>query len=264
MFESMTATEWMGVIGAAAWTPHLWLLIKKIVEKPSIQIITSQNVELGYTILGPIFNFHLAFAIQNKDIVATSLQVRIIHEDGDKKVFQWKAVQQNLMEVSAPDGSILPYKKQNSVLAIKLNQKNIEERFVQFQLPPFEAQKDQHEREVLDFISFEQAKDNFSTSTTMESKEMQNLISYIKQQFSWKAGRYSVEIEITSDEAFTVTGDRYEFLLSPQDISKLEANKELIEQHYRTAVFLDHEQGQDENATFPKWNWVNPTLKQIK
>ena len=94
-----------------------------------------------FTTLGSIFNLHLAFSVKNKDIVISSLKIKLKHETGGEKDFEWQGIQQHVMKLKAPDGSVLPYDKDQSVLAIKLNQKDIDERFIQFQERPFINEK---------------------------------------------------------------------------------------------------------------------------
>lgn len=83
----MNLIDTLAILGALAWTPHLFALIKNYVNKPEIRIITPRTVTVGFTSLGSIFNLHLAFAVKNKDIVITAIKIRLKHDHGEEKNF---------------------------------------------------------------------------------------------------------------------------------------------------------------------------------
>ncbi len=79
----MKFIDWIAILGALAWTPHLLSYIRSLLTKPEIQIITPRTVSLGFTSYGSIFNLNLAFSVKNKDIVISSISIRLKHESGD-------------------------------------------------------------------------------------------------------------------------------------------------------------------------------------
>jgi hypothetical protein len=65
----MELIDFIAILGALAWTPPIFKLVKKRLTKPEVTIITGNNGEIGFTSLGNIFNLRLAFAVKNHDIV---------------------------------------------------------------------------------------------------------------------------------------------------------------------------------------------------
>jgi hypothetical protein len=61
------AAFWLGAIGAAAWLPQIFAWIAKIIAKPSVRILPGASVELGFNMLGPIFNFPIVILVKHKD-----------------------------------------------------------------------------------------------------------------------------------------------------------------------------------------------------
>lgn len=253
----MKLLDWLAILGALAWTPHLVLLIRHWITTPEVRIITSRVVELGFTTFGSIFNLHLAFSVNHKDVVVSSLKIRLKHDSGEEKFFEWQGIQQQVMKMRTPDGSVLPYEKEPSVLAMKLNVKDIEERFIQFQETSFQSGKYRLESNVVKNIVYLRSQDNYDPEIFMKSQETQELFSYIRQAFSWKAGTYLVTIELESPEKFKIVDNNYEFILTPADIEEIAKNKNEIEHEYRNILVPQGDQYEP-----VKWNWRNPVLKK--
>ena len=255
----MKLIDWIAIIGALAWTPHLISIIKKYITKPEVRIISNRSGELGFTTFGPIFNVRLAFSVKNHDIVVSGLKVRIIHENGEEKVFEWQGIKQQVLKMTAPDGSVMPYEKENSVLAIKLNQKEIEERSIQCRETAFINGKDEYETKAIKRMTYLKDQGEFEKEEFRKSQEMTDLYGYIKHSFSWKSGVYKAVIELESPESFDLVDNEYEFTLTPIDIEELDKNKSQIE--------IDYGRNTQGNGNQEKlnavWNWRNPILKKL-
>jgi len=254
----MKLIDWIAILGALAWTPHLISLIRNWLTKPEIRVITPQAVSLGFTTYGSILNLHLAFSVKNKDVVISALKLKLKHESGGEKHFEWQGIHQHLMKMKAPDGSVLPYEKEQSVLAMKLNQKDIEERFIQFHETSFKQEKYAKESQGLKNIAYLKSQNKYDPQEFMKSQDMQDLISFIKQSFYWKVGTYTVTVEVESPEDFNIVDNEYSFSLTPLDIEDLEKNKEFIEHDYKNILVP---QSEEEYKTV-EWQWKNPTLQQ--
>jgi len=255
----MKLIDWIAILGALAWTPHLFSLVKNMITKPEVRIITPRIVELGFTTLGSIFNLHLAFSVKNRDLVISSLKIHLVHENGEEKIFDWQGIQQHVMRMRAPDGSVLPYEKEQSVLAMKLNEKDIEERFIQFQEASFQISKYDFENKAVKKITYLKNQKKYEPEEFMKSQEMQDVINFVKHSFSWKAGVYTFTIEVQSPEQFKLVDNRYQFTLTPVDIEELEKNKNEIEHDYKYQMVPQD----DEEYTKVNWNWRYPSLRKL-
>ena len=67
-------TLYLSILGALAWLPEIIKLIKNIINKPKISIISDKNLELGFTLYGPIINLGLAFSSERKDALITKIK----------------------------------------------------------------------------------------------------------------------------------------------------------------------------------------------
>lgn len=251
----MKLIDWVAVLGALAWTPHLLAMFKQWLTKSKIRVITHRNAEIGFTTHGPIFNIRLAFAVVHKDIVVSDLKIRLRHESGEEKIFEWQGITQQVGKMTTPDAGVMPFEKEQSVLAIKLNQKEIEERFIRCQEASFIASKQEYESKAVKKIEYLKAENKYEPMTFLREQEMTELYSFNKHAFPWKQGKYSVTIEIQSPEKFEIVDNNREFLLSHLDIEQLSKNKDLIEEDYKR-MLLGTQEGEKEIF----WKWCNPVL----
>lgn len=251
----MKIIDWVAILGALAWSPHLFSLIKSYLTKPEVRIITQKIAEIGFTTYGPIFNMRIAFSVKNHDVVISNFRIKVTHESGEEKTYEWQGLKQQVMKMHTNDGPI-PYEKENSVLAIKLNQKEVEERIIQCQEISFIAGKRSIEDKALKRFSFDREQEGYDPLKFLKCQESIDVYNYIKHAFSWKAGKYKVVFELESPEAFNIVDNEYEFALMPMDIEELEKNKESIEQDYINSFVLN------DNPAYKQvyWKWRNPSI----
>lgn len=251
----MKLIDWIAILGALAWAPHLIGVLKSWILKPKVRIITQKSVEIGFTTSGPIFNVRLAFAVENKDIVVSDIKIMLKHDSGEERVFEWQGITQHLGKMKMPNLGEMPYEKEHAVLAVKLNQKDIEERFVRFQEPTFINSKREYEKKAMRKMEYLKAEGKYDKSRFLREQEMTDLYSFNKQAFPWKQGRYTVTIEMQSPEKFIVIDNVREFDLTPVDIDCLEKNKKLLEIDYERMIL-----GIDEEDDEFEWQWCHPVL----
>ena len=251
----MKIIDWVAILGAMAWLPHLILFLKSYLTKPEVRIITQKSTEIGFTTLGPIFNMRIAFSVKNHDLVISNLKAKITHDNGEVKLFEWQGIKQQVLKMNTSEGSI-PYEKENSVLAIKLNQKDVEERIIQLRVNNYLEAKKKIEDIAIKKLSFTKEQDNYDPIDFLKTQEAKDLYSYIKQAFSWKTGTYKVKYEIESPDKFNLVGNNYEFSLTPLDIEDLEKNREIIEQEYINSFVSEKHEKHKEVS----WKWVYPSI----
>lgn len=249
------ATDWIAVIGALAWTPYIFGTINQWLTKAKIRVITQKTAEIGFSTLGPIFNIRIACSVEHKDIVISDMKIRLRHESGEEKLFDWQGITQHVGKMTAPGAGVMPIEKENTVLAVKLNQKDIEERQIRCQEASFIATKQGYEETATKKMAYLKSEDKYDVNTFLREPEMTELYSFIRYSFPWKQGKYSLSIEFKSPENFYIVDSKREFLLSHLDIEELSKNKEIIEESYRRELA-----GVKEGEVDLVWQWRYPTL----
>ena len=254
----MEFIDLIAILGALAWLPHLISLARYWFTRPEVTIITPKSAQLGFTNFGPIFNVPIAFAVKNHDIVISNFRVSIIHESGEERFYEWQGLMQHMGKIQTNEGPI-PYDKENSVLAIKLSQKEVEERFVRFQEMSFVADKHCLEDKVIKRLSYARDQKGYELLNFIDCQEFTEVYSYIKQSFSWRPGKYKVIFDLSSSEEFSLVDNKYEFTLTPIDIEELERNKDSIRQSCIN-TFVTGDSPDYKNIS---WNWRYPSIRKL-
>ncbi len=252
--------EILAIFGALAWLPHLLKMIKNKFIQPVIRIVTQRTAEIGYTTLGHIFNIKIAFACKNKDVVISGIKVKLKHESGDEKLLSWQGITQRFGEFKSAEGSSIPWEKEQTVLAIKLNPRDIEERSIRFQDDDYLLKKEDHENKIVKKHSHLRKNVNLKFEEIKSLEEYQDLETFIKQSFNWKVGKYTVTFILQSPENFKLLDNIYTFEINALDIDAFEKNKEFISETYFNIFNLII--NPEYKAKSVTWNWRYPILKK--
>jgi hypothetical protein len=256
----MTIFEGAAILGALAWIPYLFKIVRDAITRPEIRIIAQRTMEVGYTPLGPIMNLRIAFSVRHRGIVISSIKIRLKHESGEEKTFSWQGIVQRLFQVVPREVPPIPMEKELSVLAIKLNEKEVEERYIRFQEDDYHTNREIYESKAVKKLTYLKEKGTFSPDEFLQSEEMKDVTSFMKHWFNWKQGKYTMTFEVESPEKFSLKDNLYEFSLNPLNIELLETNKEFIPLSYEDQFKIGMEGYQPHKIN---WNWVNPLVKKM-
>jgi hypothetical protein len=250
----------IAVVGALAWIPPIFIGVRAWLTKPSIRVITQPTPEIGYTTLGPILNLRVALTVVHKDIVITGIRLVVTHESGDQTPFSWRGVVQRMGTMTYPEVGAVPFEKELNVLAMKVSQKDVEERFVRFQNLDYLHKKAHLEATTLKEMAHLRKTGSFEAEKFLASQGMADVYSFVRQSFVWKPGSYRLRIELESPDAFNVKDDEYSFSLTPLQIQNLSDNLQFIETYYSNEVYpsqADHKPRQ-----IP-WKWTYPDMQLV-
>ena len=256
----MTIIDGIAILGALAWLPHLIKMIRDVITRPAVRIIAQRTVEIGYNTLGPILNLRVAFSVCHRDIVISSIKIKLIHESGNEKVLSWQGIIERLGQLNTPEGGPIPWEKERSVLAIKLTEKEIEERLIRFHEDNYHTQNSIYESKVMKKLTYLKGKGEYEPDNFLKSEEMKDHCSFIEHWFNWKQGRYTVIFEVNSPEKFILKDNKYQFSLNPLNIESLEVNKDLIALSYEDIFKWGIEGYKPHNVN---WNWAYPILERV-
>ncbi|MCF3650970.1 hypothetical protein [Synoicihabitans lomoniglobus] len=246
-----TSFEWIAIAGALAWFPHALIAVRYFISRPEITIITERAPEIGFTSLGPILNLRIAFSVKYKATVVSDIRIRIRHESGDERVFGWQGITHRMLQMGNPGGNPIPFEKELSVLAIKISEKDIEERHIRFQELKFIHDKEQLIPAAVKEINHTKNLNN-PPCEPKDTAAVRDLITFAQQSLIWKAGTYRATFELKTPEKCAILGSSKSFTLSPEEIRNLENNKDLIDQNI-SAVANSTSDPEKLN-----WQWVYP------
>lgn len=249
------------VITAGAWLTSLYSLHLVLKEKriqPEVYVMNGENIVIGFNVDGPLIYLNLAFSVKCNDLIVDGFKIMLEHEDGEMKTFKWKGMNQTFSATTTLDGGFMATGKESSVLALKLNQTDIVERFIRCQEPSFVFKKEKLVVELNKKIRLEREKSVFDLAGIIESKEILELKDCITQSFNWKKGKYIITVELKSPEKFKILNDRFYFSLSRAEVETLTSNKEEI---IKSIVFdLTKDSGDSGSNPKPEWRLARVQL----
>lgn len=251
----MKPEEIAAYIGAAAWLPQIatWLYHKFI--RPSVRLVPNQYAEAGFTSFGPIFNLRMAFFAENKDLVIDGMELTLRHEDDDTRVLRWAGLGETFSEITDAAENKQIVGRDQSPIAIKVGTQSFLEKFVRFQeLCYHEGDRPLIQALAAHFNYLKQSKPETYVADSLASKELFSLLEARKKSFWWKAGRYDVEVKLTSPQTFNLLSSHFHFELTKNDISLLEKNVTAIETDLRNIISSNLP---DFQAQPLYWNWAN-------
>ncbi|MBE4731023.1 hypothetical protein HJ166_11770 [Vibrio parahaemolyticus] len=161
--------------------------------------------------------------------------------------------------MTTADAGSVPFEKEQSVLAIKLNQAYIEERFIRFQDIAFLSTKRDYENKAIKRVTYLKSENKYDPESFLRDQEMTELYNFNKHAFPWKEGQYTVTIEVQSPEKFVLNDNVLVFSLSAVDIEELAKNRNVLEADYKRQV-MGHVEGQEDIV----WQWRNPVLDKAQ
>ncbi|MEO2081475.1 MAG: hypothetical protein ABGW88_08095 [Leeuwenhoekiella sp.] len=110
----------LAILGALAWTYPLVIWISNLFTKTKLEVINHKQLDIGYTTNGPIINIDLAFSAIDKDAFIRAVSIKLEHENKENIELQWEWFEEVLLEMDIPDSGIVPYRKNQKAIAIKV------------------------------------------------------------------------------------------------------------------------------------------------
>jgi hypothetical protein len=248
-------------IGAAAWLPQIGTLVYRRIVRSRVRILPERQVEIGYTILGPIVNIRLAFATATKDAVLDHVNVLLRHEDGETKPLAWVSYSETFSEITdTASGNRQRIERDQPAIALKLSTVLLTEKFVRFHDAKYQAEQRERFGEVLAQYNYLKGNDPKYRTKIMETRENFDLMEQHKSGFSWKPGKYNLSFALRSPDRAKLRDAEFEFVLQQSDIDALRSNLALIPTFYRNLVMSDVEGYKIEPLS---WEWRNMYLRPL-
>lgn len=248
----MTLTDFLAIIGALSWLYPLIMWLDKRLTKTQLEIINHKQLQIGYSSFGPIINIDLAFSATKEDAFVKEISIILKHESNQTENFKWEWFEENLMEIQMPDtGGIVPYKKNQKAVALKVLTNTLTEKKVGFQKPVFHDHYSEQYQKTFE-INQNIISKGGNINELRRSKEYNDFENLLRNNFIWKVGKYQGLITCKVANNKDTFNREIEFFLTSLDIRKLENNIQLcldtLENHFII-----------QNPEFNVfWNWANP------
>lgn len=258
---NMNSTEIAAYLGAMAWIPQVLKWIYKIFTKPLITVIPEEFVSVGFTSWGPIFNLRLSINVDRKDTFIDFIGVRLLHEDGSTHFLKWAGMTEFFSEVKNDRGESQTVQRDVVPISLKLSTLSIVERYFRFQDAGFIDANRIKLDELTEHQMYMKKHDPSYHDAFLKSKNFEDYLKFFREQFWWKAGKYTVSFIVRSPAKVKVLKSTFEFQLTQDNIDNLKNNlnelKVPIENYIKKGVpnFVE--------LPMPIFTWLNPALKKL-
>lgn len=245
----------LAVLGALAWIPQLFVLIRNYFTKPVVKIISSNQLEIGYTTYGPIINTSLALVAEKQKALIEKIEIELTHENNDTQKFTWKWFEETLHVVDLPNsGGTMPTRKNQTAIAVNILENELIEKKIGFQQNTF--QNDQKVKEQLcteDLINLIQG--GKERSDLKANKSYNDLRTLYENGFNWKVGEYTIKYNVFENGINTPFTLESKFKITALDVTNLKSNiTNCLSEVDR--IYLD------EDIEFPSWNWAYVSVEK--
>lgn len=253
----MKPEEIAAYIGAAAWAPSIIGKIREYIVKPNLRLIPNSFGEISYTSSGPIINFQMAFAVESKDLILDGLTVKVAHEDGEERWFQWHGLAETISQVSDATGVKEIVRKDQVPIAIKILTSNLLEKFVRFQEPRYHARDNDLAQPLIALLDFtrQQNPQNYAAEV-LRSQPFDAAVRHRQDWFCWKEGRYDVTLVPSALQPFKAIDSRFSFSLSADNIATLRRNLPILRDDLEQII-------SNGRQTQAPWQWVNVQFRKM-
>ena len=190
----MTFYDLLAILGALAWLPFIIQLIREKLKKPKLKIIPDNQIEIGFTTYGPIFNINLAFLSENKSALITKIDLELIHESNEKTEFTWIWFEESLLQLDLPQAPI-SYKKNQKAIALNVEENVLVEKKIGFQSIKFKEESDRLIK-ILNEDSMNIKNSGKALVELKSSSSYNNILDFAQNSFSWKVGIYEAKFKV--------------------------------------------------------------------
>lgn len=259
---NMNSTEIAAYLGAMAWIPQLLKWGYRAVTKPVITITPEKNASISFNAFGPVFNLRLSINVDRKDTVIDFIGIKLIHEDGATHNLEWSGMTEFFSEVKNDKGESQIVQRDVVPISVKLSTLSIIERYFRFHDAAFADSNKIKLDELTEHQMYMKKNDPNYHDAFLKSKNFEDYLKFFREQFWWKAGKYTVRFIVRSPAKIKVTAESFEFRLTQDNVDSLKNNlneiRNPIENYIKKGVqgFVEH--------PFPIISWINPALRKIK
>jgi len=249
----MTPAEIASYIGAAAWLPQIVYFLNWA-SKTRIQFYPANQCEIGFTLLGPIFNVRTAL-YSSKDIIIENLEAQLIREDGTSYDFSWAGITETFSQILNQSGN-QTIQRDYSPLIFRLTPLSTLEYFIRFQQKNFLEKKIEIVSNLLKKDGDLKIEGNYCIDKLIDSDEFKAFEIFLKDFFWFIPGKYKFLFNIKASTKIKLIKNEYEFNLDDTNIKILRQNLSLVKDAVKNII-------EPKNFPQPFFSWVMPINKKL-
>ena len=260
MSINLNTTDVIAYLGAAAWIPQIITWGYNAITKPVLTITPDRTVSIGHTIFGPIFNLRLSINVDKKDTLIDFIGIEVQHESGAKHTLEWTGMTEFFSEVknSAGDNQII--QRDIVPISVKLSTLSLIERFFRFQDSSFISVNKVEVDKLTEHQQFMRKKNAAYHDDFLNSKEVDAYIKFMRSNFYWQAGSYSVSFLVRSPAPSKLQPCKYQFKLTQDNVDMLKNNLDEVKADIEH--FIKKGDVPDFDGKPGNWGWCSVNLNK--
>lgn len=250
----------LGIIGAAAWVPHIITWLHKLIAKPKLRFVPQDIIQIGYLLQGPVLIETFAIKTSGKDALIEKIKATVVHESGDKHEFYWKFLTEMGPQITTTSGDITAkLSKMQAAIALPVSVVGLAERTILFQDTDYEKRLNSlHARLKEKATHLEKTQREKYKQEIDKTEELQKVLDFIKREFYWKQGKYDIFLNVHETSLKKSHPEHFGFELASADIEQLERNIEETQNFFKDLII--YKDSKPEEIPRRIWNWVYPSF----
>ena len=246
-------------IGAAAWAPQVLGWLAKHLTKPTLKIISAPTVSVGYSNLGPLVFLNASISADKTDALIERISLETVHEKGDSRVLTWTWLTETPLQLAAPTGEMMDFRKSQPAIALKVSTLSLTEKVIGFQDAEWLSKQEQVSARLLEQLNY--IKDQAGSQPTglpeslARSKEFRELLQFFQDSMYWREGQYEFRVSLKEIGLRAPYVRRFSVKLPRADVESLRKNTQVVEEQWRA-----HAAG---TAFKPVFSFANPQIKAL-
>ena len=225
-------TDIVALVGAAAWLPQLWRLL----QRPRVTPIVGGQIEVGFTILGPLFNPKIAFRTERRPALVTGIDYSVRHERGQVTDFRCVQLIEHGSQSESSSGETAVHQRAQDVVAIVL-------------VPTMIVERKTVSREISCWQNLERL--NIALGRAVDrlrgpgaawirdverSAEYVEIRQFLVDAFVWQPGEYTVRCTVTVAGQRSRPTCEFRFVLGETAVAALRENTATLEHNFRESL----------------------------
>lgn len=216
----------LALFGAGAWIPTIWQWL----QKPDVQIVSGEVLEVSYMEFGGVLNIACAFVSLGKAALIEDLSLQLEHEDGSRLQFFCVGLIDTTSAQSS-SGERVSWDRQSRVHTIALGKDSSLERMVWFRDRALAAPlRALYERVVPLSERLRETEGDGWRDAMRRSQEFDEYRRTVRDGQPWRRGTYSAVLQIKVRQLGELVQHRFSFSLSDADIRAISSNLRPIDE----------------------------------
>ena len=257
----MTPGDIAAYIGAAAWLPQIGVWAYGALTTPKLKLVSAGNIEIWFSTAGPGANATFAFSADRRDALIEKMNLRATHQDGDKRDFDWRFLNDNQSQSRDAQGNISSQFRTIPAVALKVSTISLVEKTVGFHNAQFEEHFNPLFSQMMELYRHNETKLGSAAALEhiLQSLEFEKTQRAYLESLFWRTGKWDFLFTAKLSGMNQVHAQRFTVTFKDEHIVFLRRNTEQFVPYVKAACAS----GLEQQALYRMlmWSYAYPSVK---